>query len=345
MLESMRRFTASLAFAVLSLPIVAESPKPAFAQTDAPAPPVKPRVVKEPASPVVVLRDGKVLALGAALANDGRILTSLSALLGKETADIKVGEAPAITAKVTQKDPALDLALLTPAKKSEDGFRASELDPKRQRLDVFVQRAKLERTGLALYGDNEVRKPTGERIPATFDVALIPSAPPVGYTDPKTPALPPPALLLGAPIVDPAGDLIGLVVRLCKTAGASPCAPAFVALGVPPIRSFMMSLPPPPAAWLGLAGEGDLVGGTRGVRIVAVAPGSPAQRAGLKPNADPKKAPMVLSVDGTPVDSPEALSKLLSAHTAGDIVKLSVREGDRIREIPVTLGSAPETTK
>ena len=69
------------------------------------------------------------------------------------------------------------------------------------------------------------------------------------------------------------------------------------------IRSFLTKAPAAsvaPAPWLGIRGETDAGGSVRGVKVMAVAPQSPAEKAGLKPSAD-----VIAAVDGQPIDSPE----------------------------------------
>jgi serine protease Do len=74
----------------------------------------------------------------------------------------------------------------------------------------------------------------------------------------------------------------------------------------------------------------------RGVRIVAIAPSSPAEQAGLKTGSD-----VIVAVDGLPVDTPEKLSDSLSKRAVGDAVKLLVFSGDRFRDVAIALRAAP----
>jgi serine protease Do len=69
-----------------------------------------------------------------------------------------------------------------------------------------------------------------------------------------------------------------------------------------------------------------------GVRVKAVAPSSPAEKAGLKPGGD-----IIVAVDGLPIDSPEKLADTIGKHAPGDAVKLLVFGGDKLREVSVVL--------
>jgi S1-C subfamily serine protease len=70
----------------------------------------------------------------------------------------------------------------------------------------------------------------------------------------------------------------------------------------------------------------------RGVRVLAVAPSSAAERVGLHPNAD-----VIVAADGRPVDSPEKLAGVIGKHAGGDTVKLLVLSDAGFRDVAVRL--------
>jgi serine protease Do len=67
----------------------------------------------------------------------------------------------------------------------------------------------------------------------------------------------------------------------------------------------------------------------------SVLPGSPADKADLKPSD------VITAVNGTKIDQRHSLTALLSQHQPGDRVKLTVLRGGRNLHISVSLGSAP----
>jgi serine protease Do len=168
----------------------------------------------------------------------------------------------------------------------------------------------------------------------------------------------------GAPLLDSTGGVVGVLVRACK--GAPPAQPGTddtsgtwyptpapvaaaaraacksVVLGAPvtTIRSFLThtggAAPVTAAPWLGIRGEPEHAGSVTGVRVVAVAPSSPAEKASLKPTAD-----LIVAVDGHPIDTPEKLAELIGKHAPGDTVKLLVYAGEQFREVSVALKAAP----
>ena len=102
-----------------------------------------------------------------------------------------------------------------------------------------------------------------------------------------------------------------------------------------------------PAPWLGIVGEEDDGGSVHGVRVRAVAPQSPAQKAGLKSTESDGAPDRIVAVDGAPVDTPQKLADAIAKHAPGDSVKLLVlgteSEGHpaAFREVSVVLRAAP----
>jgi S1-C subfamily serine protease len=90
-------------------------------------------------------------------------------------------------------------------------------------------------------------------------------------------------------------------------------------------------------AYLGVVGgsrplaprHANLVGQGRGVGVVEVAGGSPAERAGLRPTDT------IVSVDGQPVDDAGGLQRLMTAGVIGRSVRLRVLRGDGLVDVDV----------
>ncbi len=74
--------------------------------------------------------------------------------------------------------------------------------------------------------------------------------------------------------------------------------------------------------------------GERGVVILRVEAGSPAEEAGLTRGA------VILSVNGRAVDSPEELKEAIGQYEAGDTVTLTVKDGEEQLDVAVTLEDA-----
>jgi serine protease Do len=290
---------------------------------------------------VLVERDGRSLGAGMVLANDGRIVTSLSALGGTDLADVRYADGHLVKSHVGHRDKAWDLALLVPLSgKWTDGLMASEADPTTIELKLLGParggaNAKGAVTPVTLKGRSDARSKDGDPLNAVLDL------------DVKGPTL-------GTPVLDTTGSVIGLLVHACKATGLAPqaaaadgknpCAQIVVGAPVYALRNFLVKTPMnavQPAPWLGIVGAPDASGNVRGVRVMAIAPQSPAEKGGLKANPDKNRADLIAAVDGQPVESPEGLAELIGKHAIGDSVKLLVFGSDKFRELTVVLRAAP----
>jgi serine protease Do len=302
---------------------------------------------------VTVERDGHVLAVGAVLSGDGngRILTSLSALSAAhpiDTADVRYADGSLVHAKIAHRDRPWDLALLVPLSgKWTDGLVASGASP----MNVLLQAPVAAHAGRPVVVAAHVRglldaraKDGGGILNSLLDVELQNAAP-----------------TLGAPVTDMTGGVVGVFVKACQAPASSassaapapaapaasaapPCVPLIVAAPLSAIHDFLMRTPlnaVTPSAWLGIVGVPDAESNTHGVRVMAVAPESPAQKGGLKASEDRTQADLIVAVDSQPVDTPEELAEIISRHAIGERVKLLLLSAGKFHEATVVLRAAP----
>ncbi|HEY3819038.1 MAG TPA: PDZ domain-containing protein [Polyangiaceae bacterium] len=357
--------SASVALACVASPASAQQPAsrpmPALPSQFAPPPPGAAGVAGGPFLPgaplpsaqdivehvrrgvVAIEKNGMPMAIGTVLGGDGRILTALSGLGGAEGADVRYADGTSVHAKVGHADKDADLALLVPLSgKWTDGLTASEADPAQQSLRAMLpgKGAHLGPAEALVKGRTDAHARDGLPLLQMLDIDL------------KGAPIP------GAPLLDSSGSVVGVLVRACKgtlqaTADSpwaawgnpaqgpvkSACTPVVLGEPVTAIRSFLSKTPATavaPAPWLGIRGETETQGSTRGVRLTAVAPQSPADKAGLKASTD-----IIVAVDGQPIDSTEKLAEAVGRHAPGDTVKLLVFGNSKFREAPVTLRTAP----
>jgi serine protease Do len=300
---------------------------------------------------VAILRNGSPAAVGTVLAGDGRILTALSGLFGRDGADVRYADGTTVHAKIGQSSKTLDLALLVPDPNHwTEGLSASEADPSDTGIHAMLpaRGSGLGPAIAALKGRTDAHARGGEPLSQMLavDVKGLP--------------------LAGAPLIDAAGSVVAVLVHACQglesmapaheslpAANGDPgsCQPVMLGAPVAAIRSFLMQTPSaasspaaalaaaaPPAApspWLGIRVV-PVAEGVRGVRIAAVAPQSPAEQAGLKPSVDE-----IVAIDGQPIATAEALADRISHHAVGESANLLVFGGGQFRQVSVTLRRAP----
>ncbi len=286
---------------------------------------------------VQVEQAGRPLAVGTVLAKDGRVLTSLSALTGVEQPEIRYADGSLAKARIGHKDAGWDLALLVPLTgRWLDGLMPTDVDPLGAEIRSFLptKAGKLGPSSLGVKGRVDARSREGVTLKDLLDVDFK-----------GNPAIP------GAPLLEPNGRVVGVVVKTCKNGGSAPtaapakgppCAPVTLAVPVYALRTFLMKAPATavqPAAWLGLGGAPSDAGNVRGVKIVGLAPGSPAEKAGLRASSETPET--IVAIDGQPIETPEQLAEAVAKRAVGQAIKLLVFSGGRFREVPVTLRAAP----
>ena len=296
---------------------------------------------------VLVEQHGDPIAVGTVLGRDGRVLTALSALAGAAGVDLRYADGSKVVARVERSDRASDLALLAPQSPPwTEGLDASDIDPVGAELRAMLpsRGGPLGATPAAVRGDVAAHGEKGQPTVRMLDVSVE-------------------APMAGAPLLDSGARVVAVLVHACKvvptfppasTMGSGeplplpppPCVPETLGARVAAIRSFLTEPVTRPvsraAPWLGIRGqaveqgERSEQGSVRGLRVVATASSSPAEKAGLRPSAD-----VIVAVDGQPVDTSARLAELIGRHAVGDTVKLLVFSDSGYRTVPVYLSGDP----
>jgi serine protease Do len=142
----------------------------------------------------------------------------------------------------------------------------------------------------------------------------------------------------GGPLVNVQGEMIGVTTALLG--GAQGIGFAIPVDRVRRIVDDLLRFGEVRPVWIGVRGR-TLTSGEegletpRGFRVRSVAPDSPADRAGVK------AGDMVVSVDGTPIDSKEAFQTALSTKGPGRPLKLLLRSRSGERSVTVTGRTPP----
>ena len=147
----------------------------------------------------------------------------------------------------------------------------------------------------------------------------------------------------GGPLLDLAGNVIGINYKIFSTTGAS------VGIGFAiPINDaknmmyFLVNRGP----WLGVAAsevnsEGFArylgIPAMKGIVVLAIYKGSPAEKSGLQPKD------VITAVDGVAVTNNEEFQAAIIKHKIGDVIKLSIQRGQTKANVNITAGKLPES--
>jgi S1-C subfamily serine protease len=166
----------------------------------------------------------------------------------------------------------------------------------------------------------------------------------------------------GGPLLNSRGEVIG-INSMILTGGAEQSAGIGFAIPIntakavlddlvslgrvrrPTLGIIPLPIGPELADQLGLAADSGLL-------IIQVAPGSGADRAGLR--AGTQRAflgnvpillggDLIVALEGQPVQDPQELSHIMQKHRAGDTVTVTIYRGKQKLDVRVTLGEAKET--
>ncbi len=149
----------------------------------------------------------------------------------------------------------------------------------------------------------------------------------------------------GGPLLDSAGRLIGVNTAIYSPSGAS----SGIGFAVP-VAEVNRVVPQVirhgkvyrPGLGISLANQrlcDEL--NIKGVLVLAVTPGSSAEKAGLRPTSQVRGGlilgDIILAINGTSVDNYNMLRDELERYRVGESVTLTLRRGDRRLDVPITL--------
>ena len=148
----------------------------------------------------------------------------------------------------------------------------------------------------------------------------------------------------GGPLLDSAGRLIGVNTAIVSPSGAS--AGIGFAIPVDDVNQIVPQLIRHgkivrPGLGIHLASD-EINEQLKGVLVVNVVPGGPADQAGLRPTERDENGRLVLgdiivAIDGKPIRLRSDLMSALAGHKVGDVVTVTVqRESEQVK-VPVTL--------
>ncbi len=261
---------------------------------------------------------------GFVIEPDGLIVTNAHVVDGVATARVRLFDGRRFTAKVVGRDNRVDLALLR-----IDGVKDLPTlplgDSNRVRVGEFV---------MALGHPFGLEHTVSFGIVSRKGSPLTVAAP--GFDFIQTDAAVNPGNS-GGPLVNMAGEVIGVNSMAARNGSIGFAIPAsLVRMLVPQL----LAKGRVEWGWLGVSisevDEEDLgrlkLREPRGVLIRSVMPGEPADRGGVKPND------VIVAVDGTRLETPRDLQRIVATTPVGRKVKILVLREGRETEVEVTIG-------
>ena len=280
-------------------------------------------------------RVAQSLGSGVIVRDDGVIVTNNHVIEGGEQIRVALADRREFPARVLLADPRADLAVL-------------KIDAKGERLPVLplAQRDDAEVGDLVL----AIGNPFGVGQTVTNGIVSALARSEVGINDfsffiqtdaPINPGN------SGGPLVDMAGNVIGINSAIYSRTGASNGIGFAIPAGM--VRRVVETAIGGGRAvarpWLGARGQAVTAEMARslgldrpqGVLVADVYPGSAAAAAGLRPGD------LILAVDGASVDDEAALTYRVATHRPGDALSLSVRRARQVLSLAVQARTAPES--
>jgi S1-C subfamily serine protease len=159
----------------------------------------------------------------------------------------------------------------------------------------------------------------------------------------------------GGPLLDSRGRLIGMNTAIASSTGEN--TGVGFAIPVDTIKRVATQLIESGRVIRADAGISHVLPTERGLLVVMLVPGGPAERAGLrgfrivreqerrgpfvveKKKVDRSQADLIVSVDGEKVSSPDEFLSLIEQHRPGERAIFGIVRGNTVVEVPVTLTS------
>jgi putative serine protease PepD len=279
-------------------------------------------VYERASSAVVEIQSGNATGTGFVIDSEGHVVTNQHVVEDAETVTVTFAKGGKEQGRVIATDPSTDLAVLQVDLDGHD-VDPLELDPSARvkvgdQVYAIGNPFGLERSltaGIVSAVGRQIRSPNG----FTIDNAIQTDAP-VNQGN------------SGGPLLDAAGNVIGVVSQIASETGGN----VGIGYAVPSdtVRSVVADLLRDgeiKRAYLGVR----LAEGGDGVRLAEVIKGEPAADAGLQ------AGDVVVEVDGKAVSTASDVQGAVAAQKPGDEVELKITRGGNERTVTVKLGTRP----
>src|SRR6059036_644741 len=249
---------------------------------------------------------------------DGYLVTNAHVVTGAERIQVKLSDGRRFEARLVGQDDRVDLALI---KIDATGLPVAALgDSNRLRVGEFV---------LALGHPFGLEQTVSFGIVSRKGAPLMVAAP--GFDFIQTDAAVNPGNS-GGPLVNMAGEVVGVNSMAARNGSIGFAIPVNLIKGLLPQLAEKGKVE---WGWLGVSiaeiGDEDLdrlkLTEAKGVLLRGVIPGEPAERGGLK--ADD----VLIALDGTPLDTPRDLQRMVSTTPVGKVVRVVLLRAGQKKEV------------
>jgi putative serine protease PepD len=275
---------------------------------------------------------GTATGTGFVISKDGYLVTNAHVVEGTSNPNVKVGDAPGVTAKVVGVDLSTDVALLkipvgsTPLKTLAlaDSSAVNVGDPVYAIGNPFGLDRTLT-TGVVSALQRSIDAPNGYAISNVIqtDAALNPGN-------------------SGGPLLDAAGRVIGInsQIESPSTSSSGQGQNSGIGFAVPSdtvkrVIAQLRATGKATHAFLGVSLADAANDG--GATVGALTSGGPAEQSGLQ------RGDLVTAVDGHAVQTAQDLTSEVDAKAPGDTMRLTLKRGGSVKVISVKLGTRPDT--
>jgi S1-C subfamily serine protease len=273
---------------------------------------------------------------GFVIDRDGHILTNNHVIEGADTVQVTLADGSTHEAKIVGADASNDVAVIQievpPDQLNPVNLGESSNLVVGQKVLAIGNPFGLERTlttGIISSLDRSIKAKNGRTIKGIIqsDAAVNPGN-------------------SGGPLLNSKGEVIGMNTAIISQVGQS----AGISFAVPinTIKRILRPLIEQGRVVRADLGLSRVYRTSRGLLVLGVVEGGPAERAGLRPiqakrtpfgpRIIPESADLIVAIDGKPVKTYEDLLTEVEAHAPGDDVVVSVIRGGKEVDVPVTLG-------
>ncbi|HEV2279060.1 MAG TPA: S1C family serine protease [Acidobacteriaceae bacterium] len=287
-------------------------------------------VVERAGASVVGVLEGGREGVSGTIVREGYAVTAEHTIRGEDEVTVVLASGDNVKATVAGRDPGTEIALLKLPVKEGAAAKPARLTGNARvgELALLVGRRGTEGItathGIVSAVGGSWTTWQGGRIERWLRLDLDPF---VGFS--------------GGPIVNAAGEVLGIAtsgprrsVLTIPAATIERVVDALIQRGHVPQPWIGIAMQPvafPEGSWKSLGIEHD-----RGLLVVTVAPGSPAEKAGIL------LGDVILTIDGRPVRSPRSLQAALDSEKIGKPVPIKLVRGGKLVEVSVTVGERPE---